>query len=52
MFESVRLWFRPALRRANAKRRLERIARDAGVSRAIALQIAHEYFKKPLENKQ
>lgn len=47
MFEAVRLWFSPALRRAMAKRRLERIARDAGVSRAVALQISHEYFKNP-----
>lgn len=52
MFEAVRLWFNPARRRAIAKRRLESIARDAGVSRTVALQIVAEYFKKSLENKQ
>lgn len=47
--EQVRLWFSPALRRTMAKRRLERVARDAGASRAVAEAIVANYFKKPLK---
>lgn len=44
----VRAWMarlNPRMRRALAKRRLETICRQAGCSRAQAVQIAREHFK-------
>ncbi|KWT64453.1 MULTISPECIES: hypothetical protein [unclassified Variovorax] len=40
------------VRLAQDKRRLQRVARDAGVSRAQAIRIASHYFKKPLKDGQ
>lgn len=44
MFRRLRQWFSSRHRLANNKRRLERIAQEAGASRSLAKRIAVLYF--------
>ncbi len=50
MLDRIRQFFSPRYRRIVAKRRLERVAREAGVSKTVALKICAAYFKK--QNKE
>lgn len=45
MFERFKNWLLPSRRIALEKRRLERIAREAGASRSMARSIVAEYFR-------
>lgn len=44
MLNRMMRWLSPTHRRLQAMRRLERAARDAGISRSLAKKIASNYF--------
>lgn len=43
-------WLQPELRLAAEKRRLERVCKDCGASRAVAVRIVATYFAKGLRD--
>jgi hypothetical protein len=46
MLDRIKQFFSPRYRRVVARRRLERIAREAGASKTVALKICAAYFRK------
>jgi len=51
LFRLAARWSSSALlHTAQEKRRLERVAQEAGCSRAMAVKVASLYFKKTLED--
>jgi hypothetical protein len=47
---TVRNWLQPERRIAAEKRRLERVCKDCGTSRAVAARIVATYFAKGLRD--
>lgn len=46
MLNQIKAWLQPkSLRVANDKHRLERLLRESGMSRSVALRVVATYFK-------